>query len=126
MVAPGGLVAEDPARPLAAPSWKVLPMPTVMYPRSLKYSGIVVKFPEVFRQSGGEREANAGSAQSRVANGFKRAAVTAVRVKYTVGRRVPTGEDRRTRRPAGGHGHLTASRREDVKIMGALASGVRA
>ena len=36
-----------------------------MYPRSLKYSGIVVKFPEVFRQYGGEREANAGSAQSR-------------------------------------------------------------
>ena len=55
MVAPGGLVAEDPARPLAAPSWKVLPMPTVMYPWSLKYSGIVVKLPEMFRQSGRAR-----------------------------------------------------------------------
>ena len=30
-------------------------MPAVMYPRSLKYSGIVVKLPEVFRQSGGAR-----------------------------------------------------------------------
>ena len=53
-----------------------------------------------------EREANAGSAQSQVANGFKWASVTAERVKYKVGRRVPTGEDRRSRRRAGRHGYL--------------------